>query len=114
MRSDLENRTKGPAQPYAQACARSSSKKPNGIADFADLRKRDLRRSGQQPNDDPLGEPMTIQEVAVVLGCSVWTIRQKYLRSGLPFFRIGSTGKLVFYRKQVVLWILENQKTERR
>jgi hypothetical protein len=36
---------------------------------------------------------MTIGRVAVVLGCSVWTVRQRYLPLGLPYFRIGSTGK---------------------
>jgi hypothetical protein len=63
---------------------------------------------------DPLGEPMSIGQVAKLFGCSVWTVRQRYLPSGLPYFRIGSTGKLLFYRKQVVQWILEKQKSERR
>ena len=60
--------------------------------------------------DDPLGTPMTITEVARILGCSQWTVRQRHLRAGLPHFRIGRTGKLMFYRKQIVHWILENQK----
>ncbi len=58
---------------------------------------------------DVLGEPLAITEVARLLGCSVWTVRQRYLPSGLPFFRIGKTGKITFYRNQVVQWILENQ-----
>lgn len=58
---------------------------------------------------DVLGEPLAITEVARLLGCSVWTVRQRYLPSGLPFFRIGKTGKITFYRNQVVAWILENQ-----
>jgi hypothetical protein len=62
------------------------------------------------PSIDPLGEPMTIREVAGLLGCSVWTVRQRHIPSGLPYFRIGDTGKLVFYRAQVVRWILEHQK----
>lgn len=65
-------------------------------------------------NDDPLGAPLTISEVARLLGCSVWTIRHRYLPSGLPYFRIGRAGKLMFYRKQIVFWVLEKQKTERR
>lgn len=60
--------------------------------------------------DDPLGTPMTITEVARILGCSEWTVRQRHLRAGLPHFRLGRTGKLMFYRKQIVHWILENQK----
>jgi len=63
---------------------------------------------------DPLGEPMTIGQVAELLACSVWTVRQRYLPSGLPYFRIGSTGKLLFYRKQVVQWILQKQNQGRR
>ena len=58
---------------------------------------------------DELGEPMTIRDVALLLGCSVWTVRQRHLPYGLPYFRLGTTGKLVFYRKQVVAWILANQ-----
>jgi hypothetical protein len=58
---------------------------------------------------DVLGEPLAITEVARLLGVSVWTVRQRYLPSGLPYFRIGKTGKITFYRNQVVQWILENQ-----
>jgi hypothetical protein len=63
---------------------------------------------------DILGEPLAITEVARLLGCSVWTVRQRYLPSGLPFFRIGKAGKITFYRNQVVRWILENQTAGRR
>jgi hypothetical protein len=58
---------------------------------------------------DILGEPLTITEAARLIGVSVWTVRQRYLPSGLPYFRIGKTGKITFYRNQVVAWILENQ-----
>jgi hypothetical protein len=44
----------------------------------------------------------------------VWTVRQRYLPSGLPYFRIGKTGRITFYRNQVVKWILENQIAGRR
>jgi hypothetical protein len=64
--------------------------------------------------DDPLGEPLTIHQVARLLGCSAWSVRHRYLPLGLPYFRIGRAGKLMFYRKQIVLWILEKQKAERR
>ena len=59
---------------------------------------------------DVLGQPMNIGQVAALLGCSVWTVRQRYLPSGLPHFRIGRTGKFLFYRNQIVRWILEKQK----
>jgi hypothetical protein len=59
---------------------------------------------------DPLGTPLSIREVAELLGCSPWTIRQKYLPSGLPYFRLGPTGKLIFYRNQIIRWMLAHQK----
>jgi len=59
---------------------------------------------------DALGEPLTIREVARLLGCSAWTVRQSYLPKGLPHLRSGPLGKLIFYRNQVVRWILEHQK----
>ena len=71
-------------------------------------------RCAMSTTPDVLGEPLAITEVARLLGCSVWTVRQRYLPSGLPYFRIGKTGKITFYRNQVVRWILENQTAERR
>ena len=66
-------------------------------------------RCAMSTTPDVLGEPLAITEVARLLGCSVWTVRQRYLPSGLPYFRIGKAGKITFYRNQVVRWILENQ-----
>ena len=62
-----------------------------------------------RPVDDPLGEALTIREVSQLLGCSVWTVRNRHLRRGLPYFRMGGSGKLVFYRSQVTRWILDQQ-----
>ena len=59
---------------------------------------------------EPLGEPLSIGEVARLIGCSAWTVRHRYLPQGLPHFRSGPMGKLVFYRNQVVLWILQQQR----
>lgn len=56
-----------------------------------------------------LGEPMSIRDVANTLGCSVWSVRQRLLPKGLPHFRSGPSGKLVFFRQQVVAWILAQQ-----
>lgn len=65
----------------------------------------------QYPHDgDPLGAPISIREVAHVLGVSPWTVRQKYMPQGLPHLRSGPQGKLVFYHQQVIRWILERQK----
>lgn len=104
----------GLAQSYAPTCARSEDKKPKESRELRASAKRDLNPlwMDQKPIDDPLGEPMTIDEVAYLLGCSVWTVRQRHLRLGLPSFRTVERGKFLFYRKQVVQWILENQKRE--
>jgi hypothetical protein len=34
-----------------------------------------------------LGAPMDIAEVAALLGCSEWTVRQRYMPRGLPHLR---------------------------
>lgn len=60
--------------------------------------------------DETLGEPLSIREVAEVIGCSDWTVRHRYLPKGLPHFRSGPAGKFVFFRKQVIAWILQQQK----
>jgi hypothetical protein len=56
-----------------------------------------------------LGQPLSIQEVANLIGCSVWTVRQKYLHRGLPHVRSGPNGKLIFYRNQIIHWLLQEQ-----
>jgi len=58
---------------------------------------------------DPLGTPLSIRETAQIIGCSAWTVRQNYVPQGLPHLRSGPSGKLIFYRDQVVRWILERQ-----
>jgi len=57
-----------------------------------------------------LGDPLSIRDVARLIGCSAWTVRQRHVPSGLPCFRSGPAGKLIFYRNQVVAWILRQQK----
>ncbi len=59
---------------------------------------------------EALGRPLAIQEVAFILGCSIWTVRQRLLPLGLPHFRIGRSGKLMFFENQVVRWILQQQR----
>lgn len=59
---------------------------------------------------ESLGEPLDIAQVAGLLGCSVWTVRQKYIPQGLPHLRTGNTGKFVFFREQVIDWILKRQR----
>ena len=57
-----------------------------------------------------LGEPMDIEDVAELLGCSVWTVRQRYLPAGLPHIRASARGRFVFFQKQVIDWIVKRQK----
>jgi hypothetical protein len=61
-------------------------------------------------SSDPLGVPLTIRQVAGVIGCSAWTVRQKYVPAGLPHLRSGPNGKLIFYKNQVVSWLLQKQR----
>jgi hypothetical protein len=79
----------------------------------------DRRRWGTAELPDPqpeangtvLGEPLSIGKVARLIGCSVWSIRQRLILQGLPHFRCSKpSGKLIFYRDQVIRWILEQQK----
>jgi len=58
---------------------------------------------------DKLGRPLDIHQVAGLIGCSPWTVRQKLLPLGLPFFRSAASGKLIFYEVQVVRWIEKMQ-----
>ena len=57
-----------------------------------------------------LGDPMTIEEVATLLGCSPWTVRQRYLRQGLPHLQARARGKLVFFREQIIAWVEKRQR----
>jgi len=59
---------------------------------------------------DRLGIPLDLRGVAELIGCSPWTVRQTLIPRGLPFFRFGATGKLIFYTHQVVRWIEARQK----
>jgi hypothetical protein len=66
------------------------------------------------PSDHALGDPMTIEEVAVLLGCSPWTVRQRYLRQGLPHLQASARGKLVFFREQIIAWVEKRQQQRQR
>jgi hypothetical protein len=56
---------------------------------------------------------LDIVAVAALLGCSVWTVRQRYLPQGLPHLRTCASGKLVFFREQVIGWILKRQQQQK-
>jgi hypothetical protein len=59
-----------------------------------------------------LGHPLTIRQVAALIGCSVWTVRNTLIPKGLPCFRAGSNGRLIFYEEQVVRWVLRAQRIQ--
>lgn len=59
-----------------------------------------------------LGEPLNIRQVAELIGCSTWSVRQTLMPKGLPCFRSGPSGRLVFFKNQVVAWILYQQRNQ--
>ena len=61
------------------------------------------------PTGAALGPPLTIAEVAELIGCSPWTVRQTLIPRGLPHFRFKASGRLIFYQDQVVRWIESQQ-----
>lgn len=62
------------------------------------------------PKRSELGTPLDIGQVARVIGCSAWTVRQTLIPRGLPHFRFTSLGRLVFYEDQIVRWIEKQQR----
>ena len=61
------------------------------------------------PPDAALGQPLSIDQVAELIGCSPWTVRQTLIPRGLPHFRFKANGRLIFYRDQVIRWIEKQQ-----
>lgn len=68
--------------------------------------------SGGTLPEDELGEPLGIAAVAGLIGCSPWTVRHGLIPQGLPCFRSAASGRLIFYRQQVVRWILRQQRRQ--
>ena len=60
-------------------------------------------------SDSTLGTPLSIKDVARLIGCSAWTVRQKFIPLGLPHLRSGPSGRLTFFSNQVVAWVLAQQ-----
>ena len=44
-----------------------------------------------------------------MIGCSPWTVRQRLIPLGLPYFRSAASGKLIFYSHQLIAWINKRQ-----
>ena len=108
--------THGPF-PKSKDVSRKVPSEPQGIVDFSGSRTRaKLPAALPAPADlqvganaEILGEPMGIREVAHLIGCSAWTVRQRYVPYGLPHMRSGPNGKLIFYRNQIIHWLLVQQ-----
>lgn len=92
-----------------------SSQIPGFIEDFGHPTRAELPAGLPVPperprsNGDVLGEPLGIREVAQLIGCSPWTVRQRYVPAGLPCLRSTPNGKLLFYKNQVIQWLLLKQ-----
>ena len=59
--------------------------------------------------ESSLGVPLSLREVATLIGVSAWTVRHRYVALGLPHFRTRRHGKLIFYKSQVIRWLLNEQ-----
>jgi hypothetical protein len=89
--------------------ANETSRFPSGDRDQNCQKPRDALTS-LTVRREALGEPLAIEQVADLLGCSAWTVRQRYLRQGLPHLQARPRGKLVFFREQVIAWIEKRQR----
>lgn len=77
--------------------------------DFGHDRSQPVRSIPSPVTRQALGEPLAIEQVAELLGCSPWTVRQRYLRQGLPHLQASARGKLVFFRDQIIAWVEKRQ-----
>src|ERR1035438_1521716 len=110
---------------FARKAAKPGTRKPAALRAFLAIGQegREPRQPGpilREPGPVPgptgapprqplaLGRPLNIHDVADLLGCSPWTVRQTLIPRGLPHFRFRASGQLTFYRDQVIRWI-ENQ-----
>ena len=111
MATDRERQSRGFSE--SQKSFEIQSISPTGLAENWAMQRASRETVdvlGPTLDRDALGTPLTIRQVARLIGCSAWTVRQRHLPQGLPCFRSGPAGKLIFYRNQVVAWILQQQK----
>ena len=62
-----------------------------------------------EPPASRLGRPLDIRQIAHLIGCSPWTVRQTLIPRGLPHFRFKASGRLTFFQDQVIRWIERQQ-----
>jgi hypothetical protein len=89
--------------PIGQHCPTQKPTPPKGFGG--------QRAASSGPAAARLGQPLDIGEVARLLGCSPWSIRNTWIPRGLPHFRSGASSRLIFFEVQVVRWI-ENQQSK--
>jgi len=56
-----------------------------------------------------LGRPLTLQQVASMLGLSPWSVRQRWIPKGLPYVRAGASGRFIFFEREVERWLRQQQ-----
>jgi len=57
-----------------------------------------------------LGPPLSIRQVAHLIGCCPWTVRQKWIPKGMPHVRTaGASGKFIFFEREVIAWLRKQQ-----
>jgi hypothetical protein len=56
-----------------------------------------------------LGIPLGIRQVAELIGCSIWTVRQTLIPRGLPCLRFSPNVQIMFYTEHVITWITTEQ-----
>lgn len=78
-----------------------------------DLKNMSRSENANMINGTELGDALSVYDAARLIGCSAWTVRQKHVKAGLPCFRSGPSGRMIFYRNQVVAWIREKQKEQK-
>jgi excisionase family DNA binding protein len=103
-RPDANTRIYGPLVAFPSASGPASQVPP-----LASSLARPLAGSKSHAAPMALGPPLSIREVAALIGCSPWTVRQTLVPRGIPFFRSGASGRLIFYRDQIVRWIEQQQ-----
>jgi hypothetical protein len=69
----------------------------------------ELSTPDEPEKSSALGPPLNLKQVAKLLGCSPWTVRQVLIPEGLPHFRSGTSGQFHFYTTQVIRWIERKQ-----
>ena len=93
MNAEVNGKNKSVSEPYGSASGGGGNQAetfeflPPGVGQNCPQDYPHSERNPKRRNSiDPLGEALSIAEVAELLGCSVWTVRKKYLAAGPATF----------------------------